>query len=475
MLEIRWRCRDGVALAPRPDDDALELAVDGSEPVRVALRSALAQGLEPLNRGMSEAAIAAAGGSDYSRIALLFRLVGQLRRGGVLVADLYGGERRLATLRPLDADFELPSAAAPPRQGARWHVSRFALLRREGRCWVLECTEAACDVVLEDPDVVLWLHDAAAAASASASVRLEVLSLLARLGFLEEADAAEEEPASRRMWEFHDRLLHTRSRASRGLRPIGGTYRFRAPSADDGMSGPPLRRAPGADDTPTLPSPPALRAPYDGETIALPVPAPGPSRPLDDVMEQRRSLRSMGDPPVSLAQVAALLYRVARVTAYHPGDLIRRPYPSGGSRHELEFYLAVRECRGLAAGFYHYRGDAHALTRLPSAAAAHAAAAMIDDCAWAWGQPERPPQCLLVMASRLPRVAWKYEGIAYRVSLMGAGVVVQSLYLVATDLGLHGCAAGTGNPALFAQATGMSTWTETSVAEFGFGSRPAGT
>ena len=458
MLEIRWRCRGGVALAPQPDN-TMELVVDGREPVRISMRSALAERLEHLNRGLSETAIAGSVGEDYGLLALMLRFVGQLRGRGLLVADLHGRERRLCTVRPLTTDFALPEPAlpSPGDDQRRWQLSRFALLRREDRQWVLESPEAACDVVIDHPDVVFWLHEAAAPASGSESIRLRVLYLLARLGFV---DGDEEEPASRRMWEFHDRLFHGRSRSFHDWRPIGGTYRFRERTGD--------RVTPG------LPSPPALREPYDGGAIELPVPDPGASRPLADVMERRRSLRSMGDPPVSLAQVAALLHRAVRVTKRLPGDLMLRPYASGGAIHELEFYLAVRKCCGLEAGFYHYRGDAHALTHLSRDAAARAAASMIDDCARAWGQPDRPPQCLVAISSRLPRLAWKYEGIAYRMSLMGAGVVLQSLYLVATDLGLNGCAVGTGNALLFAQATGMPTWTETSIAEFGFGSRPAG-
>jgi len=130
----------------------------------------------------------------------------------------------------------------------------------------------------------------------------------------------------------------------------------------------------------------------------------------------------------------------------------------------------VHACDGLAPGFYHYRGQEHALTRIVDAEAP--ATAMLDDCAGAWGQPGRPPQVLVVIASRLPRLAWKYSGIAYKISLMNAGVAIQSLYLVANDLGLAGAAAGSGNPELFARATGVSSWEETSIAEFGFG-RPA--
>ena len=98
-----------------------------------------------------------------------------------------------------------------------------------------------------------------------------------------------------------------------------------------------------------------------------------------------------------------------------------------------------------------------------------AAEAMLAQTAYAWEQPGRPPQVLVVIASRLPRLAWKYAGIAYKVSLLNAGVAIQSLYLVTTDMGLAGCAVGSGDPGLFEQATGCDSFEETSIAEFGFG------
>ena len=46
-----------------------------------------------------------------------------------------------------------------------------------------------------------------------------------------------------------------------------------------------------------------------------------------------------------------------------------RPYPSGGSAYELELYLAVANCEGLARGFYHYDADRHALVPIGARAA----------------------------------------------------------------------------------------------------------
>jgi oxazoline/thiazoline dehydrogenase len=182
----------------------------------------------------------------------------------------------------------------------------------------------------------------------------------------------------------------------------------------------------------------------------------------------------MAAQPLGREDIGAVLHRVARIVSVlphddPPQDCMLRPFPSAGAIHELEFYLAVGVCTGLEPGFYHYRGEEHALVRLATTDAAAAAAAMLADCARAWGQSDRPPQVLVVIASRLPRLAWKYQSIAYKMSLMNAGAALQSLYLVTTDLGLAGCAAGSGNPDLFAQATGADPWEETSIAEFGFG------
>lgn len=445
-LEIRWRCGAGVGLVGRPDS-SLQLIMPDRASVAIGLPPSLGRIAARLNEGLSDRDIAVAAGTDVGLMARVFALVNRFRNHGLLVADLFLEGRLLATIRPLVPDFSLEDTQTSDADGP-WRLSRFALLRADGSKWVLESSEASCDVVLRDAAILSWLHDAEAPQTEPG--RLQFLQCLARLGFLESADAAEE--PSRQTWEFHDRLFHNHSRALGGLRPFGRTYRFR----DRGDEVPPL---------------PALPPPYTGASVELPVPEPGAHGSLADVMERRRSGRHMGAPPVSLAQVATLLYRVARITDTQPAGLIRRSYPSGGALHELEFYLAVRECAGLEGGFYHYRGEAHLLTRLPGAEADTAAALMIDDCASLWMQPDEPPQCLVVISSRFPRISWNYQGVAYRISLMNAGVALQSLCLVATDLGLNGCIAGAGKSALFARATGRSSWAETSIAEFGFGSR----
>jgi SagB-type dehydrogenase family enzyme len=180
---------------------------------------------------------------------------------------------------------------------------------------------------------------------------------------------------------------------------------------------------------------------------------------------------------MGLEQLSEFLYRVARITRVIRGaeqDLLSRPFPSGGAIHELEFYPAVRACQGLEPAVYHYLGREHLLERLPGTA--EAAARLCADSARAMAQPDRPPQVVVVLASRLPRLAWKYQGIAYRLTLVHAGVAIQTMYLVGTDMGLAVCANGSGDARAFAAATGLDPFAETSVAEFALGSRgtPAG-
>ena len=61
------------------------------------------------------------------------------------------------------------------------------------------------------------------------------------------------------------------------------------------------------------------------------------------------------------------------------------------------------------------------------------------------------PQIVITIAARFGRVSWKYSSLAYALILKDVGVLIQTLYLMATDMGLGGCAIGSTNIDLFAQ------------------------
>ena len=358
---------------------------------------------------------------------------------GLVVVDVLHEGRTLATLYPRGASFA-PLAA----EAETLVLSRFAYLRRVGDELVLAAPGATCDVHLVDERACAWVTACASVQACDAPAgRAGLLALLHGVGLLSDPDVIE--PAGRQTWEFHDRLFHAASRGYQDVVARGGTFRFRD----------------------QLPSEPAVRPAYPAVAIPLAVPADAPSRTLRRVMDDRRSRRTMADQPVTVAELSELLYRVAR-TSETTAELNRRPYPSAGSRHELEFYVAIGSCEGLAPGLYHYRGGPHELATVGTAAAAEG---MLADCARGWGQPDHPPHALVVIASRFPRLAWKYEAIAYRLTLLNAGVAIANLALVAEDMGLAGCPVGSGDPDRFEQATGADPWEETSVAEFGFGRR----
>ena len=81
-----------------------------------------------------------------------------------------------------------------------------------------------------------------------------------------------------------------------------------------------------------------------------------------------------------------------------------------------------------------------------------------------------PPQILITIAARFPRIAWKYSAIAYSLILRdGRALLPQTFYLMATDLELGGCAIGTSNIDLFAKMTGIDFHVEGPVGQFALG------
>ena len=442
-LALTWRLTPGARLPSLRSAAAITAGGAAAVPADDGLQCAM----RAIADGATEERLLAIAGEE---MAPLYHLLAQLtaRRLLEVTADLDG--RTICRLLPRKRGFQLPpEVKVPPRVA----LDRFAYLRAGTRGAILQAPHAPCDIVAEAPIAGSLIVRLAAAPVTSDEqhddVEHALLALLVALGFAGDADAPE--PPARRTWEFHDQLFHSATQLHDDGVARGATFRFRN----------------------ALPSPPAVRPRHAGMDILLPEArgdGPEKGRTLRQLMRERRSRRDVEGASLTIAELGEVLDRVARITARY-GDGVpesaRRPIPSAGALQALEFYLATDGCAGLPAGFFHYRGDTHGLTRLPNGDAA--AATLLEECARAWGQPGRPPPVLVVLAVRLPRLAWKYEGIAYRLALLDAGVALQSLYLVTTDLGLAGAAVGASDPDLFAQASGTDPWEETCIAAFGLG------
>jgi SagB-type dehydrogenase family enzyme len=350
-------------------------------------------------------------------------------------------------------------------------LSRFAYLRRRGTEMVLESPRAGALFRIGDPQIAAALASLATPRSMrwlrrQGGAAIELLALLVDCDIIIKVDAGrsglrpEEGDGNLALWDFHDLLFHARSTEGRHANPMGGLYSY-------------------AHVTPPLP---AIRPGWSGKTVDLRPfsDAPSQASPAVKLMRERHSVRSFDAArPITLAELAKFLDLTARVTAtwqVDPDDVggppvtyARRPYPSAGASYELELYLAVDGCEGLAKGFYHYDAGAHVL--VPIEARAQDVDALLTGAGFAMDAPA-VPQILITIAARFGRVSWKYSSLAYALMLKDAGVLTQTLYLVAADLGLGGCAIGSVNIDLFARMTGLDFHVEGPVGQFALG-RPA--
>src|SRR5262249_22329140 len=160
---------------------------------------------------------------------------------------------------------------------------------------------------------------------------------------------------------------------------------------------------------------------------------------LTAVLEDRRTVRVADeDNPITAEQLGEFLYRCARnrMTVVDEGvEYTSRPYPAGGGVYELEVYPLVRHVAGLEPGLYHYDSHEHQL-RLVRAVSDPAVRRLLHRSV-PFGQG--PSQVLFVVSARVGRLMWKYEGMPYALILKHAGVLYQSMYLVATAMGLAPC------------------------------------
>ncbi|MEV0523968.1 SagB family peptide dehydrogenase [Streptomyces sp. NPDC050439] len=118
------------------------------------------------------------------------------------------------------------------------------------------------------------------------------------------------------------------------------------------------------------------------------------------------------------------------------------PLPQRRLRAPTELYLAVHRCDGLERGLYRYDPLGHALIALPGGDGA--VDALLREAEAATTSASRP-NVHLTLVSRIKRLSWKYAAHSYALTLKNAGVLLQTLYLVGTEMGLSGCALGGGS------------------------------
>jgi len=212
------------------------------------------------------------------------------------------------------------------------------------------------------------------------------------------------------------------------------------------------------------PPPPAFKLRPPGPSTALPAAGPLDVR-LDAVLAARRSRRSYGPAAMALADLSSLLYHSARVVETiedeHLGQQAFHPYPGGGARSELEVYVVANQVDGLDRGVHWYDGQVHDLVVVPPAQSdLHALNDWVSD---ATGGLARHPQVILLVTAVFERIMWKYRGIGLSLIARDVGCLYQTLYLVATALGLAPCAVGAGCELDNAHLLGLDPLVESQV------------
>ncbi len=420
--------------------------------------AATADRARKLRKGLPFVAFASNRGNIDKEINLLAR---RLAKRGLLEFRLgvsRGGED-LVIIEPQTSDYW--PETRPLATADALVLSRFAYMRRRGDELVLESPRAGALFKIYDPRIATALAMLSRPQQIKRLRRQDGFPGMALLALLTDcqillktSDGKSPRPAEGdsdlALWEFHDLLFHARSTEGRHAYPLGGTYPHVGVIS-------PL---------------PALRPGWSGQKIDLP--DPGALSPFAKLLRERRSTRGFDDQrPIALDELSRFLDGTARVLSRRngaadvdDGGYTVRPYPCAGASYELELYLAVDKCEGLVRGFYHYDAGAHLLVSID--AATNELEALLAGATNAVGAPA-PPQILITISARFGRVSWKYSSIAYSLILKDVGALLQTFYLMATDMGLGGCAIGIENIDLFAKMTGIEFHVEGPVGQFALG------
>jgi SagB-type dehydrogenase family enzyme len=379
-------------------------------------------------------------------------LLRRLRAGGWLTMTVHHAGSPLYTVLPVDRP---PTGADLPE--CDLVLSRFAVVHREETDLVAESPTAWAQVRMHDPRVTALLSG-----TRDGTLPPHVLDRaehdLRVAGLLVPAKNSEDDTATTRQWRTHELWFHQRSRQGNGGYFGAGYGRTQWAEGIFEVSPAQAQSYPGPAADLYRPDLEALRRNDSTLTAAL---------------EDRRTVREHDDGnPMTADQLGELLYRCARIRGSFTDngiEYVSRPLPAGGGVAELELYPVVRDVAGLEPGIYHYDSHAHQLRLVRGTGQEHT---RLLRTASHTAVVHSKPQVLMVISARFGRLMRTYEEMPYSIILKHVGVLYQTMYLVATAMGLAACGLGGGDAAAFTEATGRDPLDESSVGDFMLGSKP---
>lgn len=172
------------------------------------------------------------------------------------------------------------------------------------------------------------------------------------------------------------------------------------------------------------------------EKIELPAFELGKAMSLDKTLRQRKSIRDYQDRPVSMGQLAYLLWASTGIQRVEDGYEFRTA-PSAGALYPIETYIVANNVKTLEPGVYHYAIKSHQLELMQQRDLRRqiAVAALGQGmCATA--------AAVFIWTAVFERCRWKYGQRAYRYIYLDAGHIAENLALAAVSLNLGTCEIG---------------------------------
>lgn len=397
------------------------------------------------------------------KLSRFIEFIEYLKKNNLIEFQFHLGITKTAIIRPTTHNFKDSSFSLLGfvLEETPYILSRFAYFRRETDKIILESPLAPFKVSFDDGLLVhilpfitgkMSLRDFNSDTNEYDQAKKLFFKLLIEYGFIH--SIKESEADNLYHWEFHDLIFHSNSRRGRlddGVN-FGTTYRFQK----------------------KLNSPQAFKE-IDLGNIELYKPnlesLARTDIPFSKVLEDRKSIRDYNkNKPINIQELGELLYRSVRVSEVVNTPMqvgVYRPYPSAGAIHEIEFYLVVNSCEGLDPDVYYYHPLYHVLSK-KNIGKRHIEK-LVTNAKFAMGESATNPQILFVLTSNFDKIAWKYEKMAYRSTLISMGTIFQTLSLVATSMNLASCIVGSGDSSYFSEVLEMDSLKEGAIGEFAIG------
>ncbi len=162
-------------------------------------------------------------------------------------------------------------------------------------------------------------------------------------------------------------------------------------------------------------------------TFALPEPVLEGTLSVEEAIYSRRSVREYKDEPITLPEVAQLLWAAQ-------GRTSRRGYrttPSAGALYPIEMILVAGQVDSLSPGVYRYLAQSHRLRRILDG----------DQRITVYGlaleqDPIKKAPAVIIICGVYERTSQKYGNRAPRYVHIEAGHISQNIYLQCESLGL---------------------------------------